>query len=387
MDIKDIAIMNIDSKQKVVLVFSGYNLRGIVAICRFFKLNNIHFLIISESADDLINFTDYKKYVIHQRKNNELAIDDLVYYKNLIKSKFQFDEILILPSTEFLNRFLLKERKNLEGLGYVIPLVDEELYSEISDKYSFCKICDKNGIQIPKEYKTFENMSYPFVAKPVEYFTNNQKVNEKPILIFNDKDLKILRSKMESAKFFFQEFISGVSYYLLYYFDKEQKFSLYSQENLIQQHNGLSIIAAKSSDIHKKDIAIKFANIFQEMKFRGLIMVELKEYKGEFYMIEANPRLWGPSQLILDSGMDLFYKFADDYDLLKQNNFEPLEYKLDIKYFWFGGIVEDQKKELEVAFHRYKKEEFFNEYYEWVKNDIYLKMDTINLFHYEIKIN
>jgi hypothetical protein len=35
--------------------------------------------------------------------------------------------------------------------------------------------------------------------------------------------------------------------------------------------------------------------------FYGLVMIEVKEYDNQFYMIEANPRLWGPSQLILDA--------------------------------------------------------------------------------------
>ena len=54
-----------------------------------------------------------------------------------------------------------------------------------------------------------------------------------------------------------------------------------------------------------------------QIGYYGLIMIEVKIQDGEYYMIEANPRLWGPSQLILDAGMDLFHRFALDNGLIE----------------------------------------------------------------------
>ena len=55
-------------------------------------------------------------------------------------------------------------------------------------------------------------------------------------------------------------------------------------------------------------------------------------------MIEANPRLWGPSQLILDSGMDLFQCFAYDNKLIKkiETKHYPKLGALVLLVWWFG---------------------------------------------------
>lgn len=279
---------------------------------------------------------------------------------------------------------MLKERKVIEELGFQVPLVSSSLYSEISDKYSFSQICKAEGIPTPKEFASLQDIKMPFVAKPVRYFTEGKNVSDKPLLVFTDTILSDLQDKMKDTQFYFQEFIGGSSYYLLYYFNKNQEYSVFSQQNLIQQDNGLSIIAAKSSDYHKKEISKLFAEIFKKRGFRGLVMVEVKEYNGVPYMIEANPRIWGPSQLILDAGMDLFLRFAIDFSLIPYKELTYPTYQPGVRYFWSGGVFDVQKRNKEISFHSYTKENYFDEYSKWVKRDIYLRQDTMELYIYEL---
>lgn len=112
-------------------------------------------------------------------------------------------------------------------------------------------------------------------------------------------------------------------------------------------------------------------------------MIEVKEYKGKIYMIEANPRIWGPSQLINDGKMNLLYKFALDYKLLKSKKDITFEYKINVKYFWLGGIFEDKRKNHITVFHNYSKEDLEKEYEDWKKNDVYMREDTIELYYKE----
>ena len=284
-----------------------------------------------------------------------------------------------------MNRFLLENRKELEDDQFIVPLVNINLYEQISDKLSFSHLCKKKKIKIPKEFDDISNITIPFVAKPKKYKIDGDITVEKPILIMNDNDLKLFISKKNKDNFYFQEFIGGSSFYLLYYFNKDGSYSVYSQNNLIQQDNGLSIIGAKSSNFHHNKVSNDYASLLQGKGFEGLIMIEVKMFKNEIFMIEANPRLWGPSQLILDANMDLFYHFATDFNLISGDLIFNLDYKENITYFWSGGIHEDLSKNNLLAFHCYDQAIFLKEYNNWVINDVYLKNDSISLYFHELK--
>jgi len=364
---------------KGILIISGYNHRAIISFCRFAKENNIDIYIIANSYDDIILLSEYKKNVIAIRKNEKLLINDFIEWKQQI----QKDNVIILPSTEYLNRFLLENRSYLEDNGYIIPLCEAETYKEISDKYSFGRLCEKHGIKIPLEYS--DNYNFPCLAKPKLYSTTANLVLS-PIILHSKDHYKTFIKNYDPNNFYFQEFIGGKSIYLLFYFSIDGKISLFSQENLIQQDQGLSIIAAISSDFHQKDIASKYQKMFSKLGFYGLIMVEIKLYNNKYYAIEANPRLWGPSQLILDSGMDLFHRFMADYGLL-QSEKPDNAYKTNVPYFWSGGIFRDSKNKSNIVFHDdYTQNIFLQEYHLFFSSEIYLKEDTINIYLSEHKI-
>jgi hypothetical protein len=99
-------------------------------------------------------------------------------------------------------------------------------------------------------------------------------------------------------------------------------------------------------------------------------------------MIEANPRLWGPSQLILDSGMGLFHAFLQDCGFL--HAIHNKEYKTGIRYFWSGGIIEDSINDLKVVFHgNYDHKMLVTDFYKWYSNEIFLREDTMQIFFKE----
>ena len=71
-------------------------------------------------------------------------------------------------------------------------------------------------------------------------------------------------------------------------------------------------------------------------------MVEFRKRLDEWIMIEANPRLWGPSQLILDSGMNLFDMFLYDNGLI--DSIIERTYKSDVTYLWYSGMSMNDTK-------------------------------------------
>lgn len=368
--------------KRAVLIFSGYNERGVIAFCRFCRARGIPFAIVAAHPEDKVFLSEYRRDVVSTRESQSLTLRDIERYRPLVSQRLlgtSSGEIVILPSTEFLNRFMLSKRKALETMGYIIPLCSEETYEKISDKHSFMCLCKDHGILVPQELCPDENLRPPFVVKPKKYFTQREKkVNIKPILVQDEKAFNEAQYYLRSEDVFIQEFVKGRSVYFLFYIGKDECFRIYSQENFIQQNNGRSIIAARSSNLHELPYAKCFTRLFQNLGFWGLIMVEVRLNESGCYVIEANPRLWGPSQLINDSGMDLFSLWAKDVELVQ----EPMQskYRVGVTYFWSGGIVEDRRMGQSITFHNYSKEQFLDEYDQWLRGDVYLREDTIGIF-------
>jgi predicted ATP-grasp superfamily ATP-dependent carboligase len=211
----------------------------------------------------------------------------------------------IAPSTEALNRFLLEHRAAFEAINCVIPLIDKDLYEKLSDKYAFCRLCEQHAITIPKESPNMEELVVPFVAKPKTYFTKSRRFSPH---LFCRKQTNIRFSQTyQPTDFYYQQYITGESYYLLYYVDRQGKVYAFSQQNLLQQPHGKSIVAAKTSTVHEKPISQAYESMLLTIGFRGLIMIEIKKEGDTYYMIEANPRFWGPSQL-LSSQHEFFHR-------------------------------------------------------------------------------
>lgn len=359
-----------------VLIFSGANDRAVISFCRYAIQKKISIHIVANGDSDFILDTFYKKFVIDVRVKNQLDVTSVLSYCESIKKHID-DSILIVPSTEYLNRFLLENRDILSENNIQIGLCEKEVYEKISDKYLFNQVCIDEGILVPKEYESNPDF-YPFVIKPKQYSIDSKTMLEKPSIIYNSTDFEKYSKNKDLSSYYYQEYIKGKSYYFLYYIFKNGEYSVYSQENLMQQENGGSMILCKSALIHEDLISQDFANLFIKLNFSGLIMVEVKYYKNKFYMIEANPRLWGPSQLILDASMNLFDCFAFENKLISK--ISKNHYREDQWYFWSGGLIQNQQIKKDISYDDLDGTMFLKNYSAFLNNEVYLKKDTINIY-------
>jgi len=341
------------------VVFSGYNDRAIIAFFRTLKKNNVGFDIIACTKEDFVFRTIYAQNVVYVRKGKELSLPEITTVLKQIKVINNTDEkYVILPSSEFLNRFLLRNRKEIEELGFEIPLVEEALYDQISDKSIFATICNENGIKIPEVGKEI-----PMVAKPKYYFSTDARPIA-PYLLLTESEYQEFKEKEKEEDFFFQRYIEGESLYLLCYFYKDGTVDVFSQRNLIQQTGGKSIVAAEYSDFWKTEEADKYVNLLKSMSFRGLIMIEVRKEK-HYYMIEANPRIWGPSQFLLDSQANLLESMLNDLGAIESRPQILQNYRKDAKYFWKKGLEKEtvlhcEKREAEEKWEELKKYDIFS---------------------------
>lgn len=362
---------------KTAIIFSGFNSRAVLAFLRTLETTHTKYAVIAKSESDEILLSDYRDRVLAIRNKTELDLNDLISCIKKVQQSIPSDKYVIAPSTEALNRYLLDKQTDFESINCEIPLVGKELYERVSDKEAFSSLCKENSISVPNHGDSLKDFSLPFVAKPKKYYSSNGKVFS-PILFNNENEVTDFLQKYNEKDFFFQQFIGGQSQYLLYYFYENGEFVKLSQANYIQQAEGKSIVAAEVSDFSDDQESASYEKLFKSLNFRGLVMVEVKCNEDGKYMIEANPRFWGPSQLFIDAGVNLFEAFLYDWDLKDSKPTFPAPNKA--KYLWLGGVIETLAQNKELAYHSYEPEDFAKNLIDWLKADIYNRDDSRQIF-------
>lgn len=373
------------SNKKQILIFSGSNYRAVISFCRLLRSLNIRFAIIARTKDDLIFKTSYRSAVLATRSTHKLDYTDISRCIEEVKSVTQAEKLVICPTSEFLNLFILQNHSFFQSHNCEIPLVDLDIYRQVSNKASFSELCRNYGLRTPRRFSKNHEISPPCVAKPI---TNVNSANRSlyPYLIHNSKDLRYFQQTENTSDFYYEEYITGGSYYLLYYLSEHGKTHKFSQRNLLQQANGKSMLIAESADIHHEPIADRFVSMLREIGFYGLAMVELKLSNKEYVTIELNPRFWGPSQLFIDAGSDIFHGFIQDQIGYSASEAEtpPERPAGQVKYLWFNGIMFDLLSGKRPRWYiepETSKPAFILSYF---FHDIYFHRDTFWLFFYEL---
>jgi hypothetical protein len=357
------------------IVFSGYNERAVIAFLRVLRQHHIDSFVVANGSDDRIFSTQFSDRVSFTRQSPELTCDGVSEALDAVRNNVPDHDLVLAPSSEALNRFFLANPRILSNRGIRFPLVSKELYLQISDKLSFSSLCRSCDIRVPEVVLYPEICALPFVAKPVSYDVADPA---SPRLVMTEKDRESLLNCPEFSKYYFQQFVEGRSVYLLLHISRNGVVHAFSQENLIQQPDGKSIIAAVASDFHLSEAAQVFIQMLKTILFHGLIMIEVRVNDAGCYMVEANPRFWGPSQFFVDAmSFDLFDAF------LAHQGAELREYKVGdagARYFWFEGLLETIKTGKALAFHNYAAETLAIDFSEWLASDIYRREDTMRLF-------
>ncbi|MEJ6116368.1 hypothetical protein, partial [Aeromonas salmonicida] len=200
-----------------------------------------------------------------------------------------------------------------------------------------------------------------------------------PVILKNNYDLECFFARADCDDFYFQEYVSGETYYLLYYFERSGLVEKLSMRNLIQQPNGKSVIASVLSDIHSSSISDSYERLLSSMNFFGLVMIELKKYKDKYYMIEANPRFWGPSQLFVDAQHNLFINFLNDW-IGVSHSVKTGVFNKNAKYFWMGGLIESiSSSPCTCHLEDTDAVAMLGGLGAFMSNDIYMRSDTIQI--------
>jgi predicted ATP-grasp superfamily ATP-dependent carboligase len=320
------------------LIFSGYNLRAVVALCRSLHRQHRPFRIVACTKDDPIFLTRWSRQVAATRQMRGLDADDLLRCVRECSAAAGFNRWAIAPSSEFFVRWCLAQRELLASAGCTLPLPDADIYRRISDKRPFVDFARERGLEVPRESADADAIGLPCVAKPMANITADGR-SLYPWLLRTADDLARFRAATKPGEFFFQEWVDGESIYLLLHLARDGRASRFSQRNLAQQPGGKSIVLAESARFHDSPVAEKWEAALRQLNFHGIIMIEFRvDSSGRAVMIEANPRMWGPLQFIVDSAPGLLAAYCDDV-LGPAARTSASEHPKARGYLWYGGAA------------------------------------------------
>ena len=373
-------VLNKAASNCTFILFSGFNNRAVLTLCRIFTKYKIKFHIIALNKNDPIYLTDYSSHVKWIRERQQLDLDEFIEAIEHIRKRYDVDKVVIVPSTEALNRFILEHREFLRVRNISVPLVNKDLYELISNKYSFGEMCAQKGMKVPNEVAlSGEELNYPIVAKPICYSSINAI---SPVIINQQSEMLEFLRIYNRDDFYFQEYVDGDSYYLLYSIDKKGTVVSFSQKNYIQQGNGKSIVLAVSADIHNESIGEKYKQLFLELGYYGVVMVEIRRTKENDYMIEANPRFWGPLQLTMDCNVPIVELWLKMCGCELHEEWVNHSSYISGEYLWLSGLLSSVKIN-DVMYH--VNPDIIQHLPDYLLSDVYLRKDSLKYFYHEIK--
>lgn len=370
--------------EKTWVVFGGGNDRAVIAFLRALRLCGERSCIVARTDGDRLLRSDFRCDVAWVRPTHELSLDVFSRCVDRVRARAGSRTLVVLPSSEYLNTFLLEHRPEIEGMGCELPLVDASLYMQLTQKRSAIQFFSAAGLSAPGEIDLSMSAGQPVVAKPRR---NVSATGESlyPHLLHDSAQLESFLGRYDADDYFFQEFVSGESHYLLFHVSREQAGSfVWSHRNLLQQPGGKSMLLAEPSTFHESGTASRIVQALRDAGFHGLGMVEVIRTPERDVFIEMNPRIWGPLQFCLDQGQVLPQAFIGEV-----LHGEPMRYihrrqrSRRKRYFWLGGLLETLGAGLDPTWHAAKSSITLT----MARNlacDVYLRRDSWRCFTHDL---
>lgn len=344
------------------LIFSGHNQRAVIALVRYLEGHSLRYYVVASGPDDPIYNTDYSENVVFQRSSKKVCIN---LFEDILE-RITGENPVYLPTTEFINDFVLENREGIERLGILVKLCEKSVYNKLTSKVESQDILcvGTNIIKVPVQSK--RNLKAPCVFKP--YVNIKNGVGCYPIICRSDSDLEKLLQEVDVEDYFVQNYVDGASYYLCGYLSESGGFCGYFQKNIAQQEGGKSIVFAESCENPGVDVEAIVKRL-TSVSYYGAVMIEVIESDGAFYYIEMNPRFWGPLQLGIDSYPRFLGGFVFDYfDCSIDKISGGSDFKVGVKYSWLYGAISKKYRLLPQSGN--VESEMFKLY------DIYNRLDT-----------
>lgn len=362
--------------EPLFVLFSGANDRALLAVIRSLVAMGGAFKLISRSRDDKVHKSRYRDAVFAIRQKDALDANEILALLASLRKSVPDQKIVLIATAESLARFFLAHRPAIEALDIIVPLPDEACYFTLSNKHDFLKLAEGYGLSSPPSCECVLD-SVPFVAKPFCDFAADGN-RYYPQLILQHADFERFRRNALDGLYFFQRYIRGTSCYFLYFRSRQGKVVALYQQNLLQQPNGKSMLAARLVECPDAGIDQILCRILADCGFTGFVMFECMKDKDneEWYLIECNPRIWGPFQMAVEAGFDPRWLAGDVEPELPAA-------RATGHYLWLSGIVATLKRRGRLRYHPEWKV-LLKRPWSFLTADVYLRLDSWRIFLREV---
>lgn len=370
-----------------LLLFSGSNDRAVHAIARTARQCGENYQIIAWGAGDRMLQGQHREAVCAIREGPRLDTDLLRDWIAKARRKAPDDTFVIVPSSEFLNWFLLGlDDAQRRLLGVDIPLVDRALYSRLTNKGSATELLSAAGVRVPRRLQGFIPENLPMVAKPTCNLGSDGRVLY-PHLLRTREELDAFLRDEGTEDFFCQQFIQGRSHYLLAYLTSEGEVFSSSQINLAQQPKGKSILLARTNHFSQSPTSQATVDLLRKIGFRGFAMVEFIVDGAGPCFIEVNPRPWGPLQLCADHRCGIIEAFLGEALHDDPWRFRDVWHRKPIsaRYLWLGGMLQSARSGDSIAWAGSSLTARSLDVARSLGSDVYLRRDSLRVFFNEAR--
>lgn len=304
---------------------------GVYALARaFHEQYGVDSIVISgDVVGPIANSHIIRNMLVHDSHNeNQLLQAALTVAKRAPAGK----KLLILGNSDWLVRTIVRGRHALEGAGYTVPFLSEDLLDAVSDKATFAELAQQAGLAVPEtvvvDFKDADcpdwqaptvDLGWPVIAKAAssaDYQTVEFDGKMKVFEIGSPAELAELWEKLRAAgykgRFVAQELIPGDDTQMrsiTAYVDKDGDVTLLAGAHvLLEEHtpNGLGNPAAMiTGDLGEMfEQALAFLKLTNYRGFANFdVKVDPRDGVGKFF--EVNPRIGRNNYYVTAAGANV----------------------------------------------------------------------------------
>jgi hypothetical protein len=324
------------------VLFSGHNDRAVIALARYFTQAGLPFVVVSAGPGDAIHRTAYAPRVVFERRDRLL---DAGLFLRLAESLGP--TLVLVPTTEYINDFLLGEPAVLAHPRLVPGLPSATIYRRLTSKLdSQALLAGVPGLHLPGR-RPLAEATAPCVLKPARNTLPGEVLY--PLLCDSATELADAVARLDPALWFAQDYVRGQSHYYCACLARDGHHVGFWQENLMQQAAGKSIVLAREGENPGVD-TVALMQRLHAAGFHGPLMVEvIVDAAGRAHYIETNPRFWGPLQLALDACPALLDLYATEQGLPPASATPRRETAGKKRYAWAYGASRPGTRRLPAA--------------------------------------
>ncbi len=264
------------------------------------------------------------------------------FVEALVAACRRYQAQVVVPTGTVITNQLSRHRQEVSERCGAVPVVED--YSKLgilADKWLTYRLCRQLDIPTPRSLLPvgsalgdLEQMRYPLVAKPrdsfaaggVTFLHHPRQVKE--FLRQHPQDPALAE---EDYPLLVQEAVAGDLHDVTACAFQGEPVSILSQRRIMTLYDfgGGGII---NQTTHEPRIMDYAARIMRHLKWNGVLEFDfIRDQKGNFYLLECNPKIWGTTELTVRAGLNVCQQALEIF-LYRRRPSPPPPYRVGLVY-------------------------------------------------------